>query len=252
MMIAKRTRYLSVAAGIALILAAGVGAAAASGGPKNQIKVFMRSSGVEPEAQGKIIAVTNKAQSFFTIQVQGMDPSTSFDVIVNGAVVDSLTTDVGGEGRVTHRSRTNGAPLPYDPRSTTVEVALAGTVMLSAVVPATPQEAHALIDIKFDLTPGAGVLGTARAEFRSRFGREKFDVEIENGVPGTLDLVVGGVSVGTITVDAAGRGRIDFDTRPGSSDEALDLPMTFDPRGQTVELQQTAVAMFSGTFPLVP
>src|SRR5436309_12470132 len=139
-------RLLSVATGIALILAAGMGTAAASGGPKNQIKMFMMSTGADPDAQGKILVVTNKAQSFFSIQVQGMDPNTSYDVVVNGTVEESLTTDASGEGRVFHRSRKNGAPLPYDPRSANVEIVLTGTVMLSANVPATPQDAHALID----------------------------------------------------------------------------------------------------------
>jgi len=248
-------RILPVAIAAALTLAAGAGATAASGGPKNQIKMFMLCSGVDADAQGRIVVVTNKAQSFFTIQVQGMDPMTSYDVVVDGAIQETLTTNAGGEGRVVHRSKQHGAPLPYDPRSTTVDVALTGTVLLSAEVPATPQEAHALVDIRFDLTPGVSVLGRAHADFRSRFGRMKFDVEIENAVPGTFDLMVGGATVGTITVDASGRGRIEFDTRPSTDSEGgdgLDQLMTFDPRGQTVEIQQTTVAMFSGTFPLVP
>jgi hypothetical protein len=135
-----------------------------------------------------------------------------------------------------------------------VEVALTGTIMLSAQVPATPQEAHALIDIQFDLTPGVSVTGTAHAEYRSRFGRARFDVEVTGAVPGTYDLMVGGAIVGQITVDATGRGEIEFDSRPGVDADGggeLSLLLTFDPRGQAVEVQQTSVAMFSGSFPLL-
>jgi len=246
---------VGVAALLITLVAAGISPASAGNGPKNQIKMFMLNAGADPDARGMIIEVQNKAQSQFMIQVSRLDPNSSYDIVVNGAVMEQITTNSSGSGRVFHRARTNGAPLSYDPAGASVEIQSSGTVMLSAQVPATPQEAHALVVIHLDLTAALGVMGTAEADFRSRFGRMKFDVGITGAVPGSYDLVVNGSTVAAITVDVSGRGQIHFDTNPdGDPNDAdgIDFLMTFDPRGQTIEVEQTAVAMFTGTFPLIP
>jgi hypothetical protein len=251
----KRTSMVGAAAILMLVAAAGTSPASAGQGPKNQIKMFMLNSGVDTDARGVIIEVQNKAQSHFMIQVSHLNPNSTYDVVVNGAVMEQITTDSSGSGRVFHRVKKGGPPLPYDPAGTSVEIQLTGEVMLSAQVPSTPQEAHALVEIHFDLTAGLSVAGTAEADFRSRFGRMKFDVEIAGAVPGSYDLMIGGSNVGTITVGTSGSGRIHFDTNPDNDpndSDGIDILLTFDPRGQSVEIQQAAVAMFTGTFPLIP
>ena len=64
---------------------------------------------------------------------------------------------------------------------------------------------------------------------------------------GAYELRVGGVARGTITVVNAGteiQGEIEFDTDP---DEPGELPLTFDPRGKTLEVVQGATVFFSST-----
>ena len=80
-----------------------------------------------------------------------------------------------------------------------------------------------------------------------------FRSELEGAAAGTYDLLVGGTKVGVIVVDATGEGEIEFDSRPSTDqdDPGLDLPLTFDPRGQTIQVEQSAVAMFLGTLPLI-
>lgn len=242
---------------LGLILAAVAASPAAAGGPKNQIKMFMINTGVEPAYHGMVMFVSNKAQSFFTIRLTRMDPNSSYDVELDGTFEETITTNASGEGRVLHRSRTRHVPtpLPYDPRGHMLSISEQGTIVLTTSFPLTPQEAHALVRIRLDLTPALGVLGTAEAKFRSRFGRMIFDVEMEDAVPGSYDLLVGGLNVGTIDVDAGGRGDIHFDTRPDSDPndaDGIDVLMTFDPRGNTIQIQQSALDLFSGTLPLVP
>ena len=90
----------------------------------------------------------------------------------------------------------------------------------------------------------------------------KFEVRIEDAVPGTYDLIVGGSNVGQIVVGVDGDGEVEFDSVNGTSvmeedgedesEDSMDLLLTFDPRGQTIEIQQSGVTDFSGTLPTAP
>lgn len=252
----NKPRYLVLAA-VAAAAVAMIAPASAGQGGRNLIKSSMLNTGVEPTGRGMAELVSNKAQTFFQIKVRNLTPNTAYDIVVNGTVVDTITTDAGGEGRVIHRARNHGTPtpLPYDPRGATVDVSLLGTIVLADDFPAAPPTGSGLVEIRFALTPVTGVTGTADARFRERNGRMKFDVEIEGALPGTYDLLVGGVVVGQITVDVSGRGSIDFDSIPDTDPndgDGIDLLLTFDPRGQTISVQLAAVDTFTGTFPMVP
>jgi len=222
--------------------------------PHNQLKYFFINTGVQGAAEGKVLFVSNKAQSFFTIKTSHMTPGT-YDVVVNGAIVDTLTVDATGSGSVTHRTKVkkNGGPLPYDPRGSILSVQTTGIDLLTATVPATPAEAQAKIQFTTDLANLGVIAGSGEATFQSRFGRMQFRVEVEDMPEGVYDLMVGGVKVGEIAVDATGRGEIDFDSRPSSDDDdpGLDLPLTFDPRGQTLSVEQSGVSQLSATLPLL-
>jgi len=253
----NKKKPLVAAAIVALTLSVAGAPAAAGNGPKNQIKTFMLNTGVDPAYRGMVLFVSNKAQSFFMIKLTNMDPNSPYDVNLDGAAEETITTNSSGEGMVLHQSRSHGTPtpLPYDPRGHTLSITEQGTIVLTTDFPATPQEGHTLVKISLDLTPATGVIGTATARFRTRFGRMAFDVEMMGSAPGSYDLLVAGVNVGSITVDASGNGDIHFDTRPESDPnegDGIDLLMTFDPRGESIEIQHSAVDVFSGTFPLIP
>jgi len=248
--------------------------------PKVQIKTFMRSTGVDRNAKGKILVVQNKAQSAVTIKVQNLKPRTSYDVVVDGAVQESFMTNAGGSARIGHRARKKGAALAYDPRGSHVVIASSGDDVLVADVPSTPEEGSQTIEIEFQLTPASGVAGTAKAEYKERCGRMRFSVSLQDATPGDYDLFVGGVQQGVISVGIDGAGEIQFDTRPSSEDDdtpsisvshggddngqgddndgenedddSFDSLLTFDPRGMDIEVQQMGAVLFSGTFPLMP
>ena len=236
----------------ALILAA-ITPSDANAKPQNLIKYFFLNTGVQTAAQGKILFVTNKAQSFFTIKVSHTIPGT-YDVVLNGALVDTIVVNADGEGKVSHRTgkgKKTVGPLPYDPRGGDLAIQATGANLLTASIPATAAEAQQKIEVEIDLTALGGV-GSGEAEFRSRFGRMQFEVELEGLPVGVYDLIIGGVKVGEIPVDASGQGSIRFDTRPSSDDDdpGLALQMSFDPRGETMQVEQSAVAMFTGDLPL--
>src|SRR5262245_52979809 len=61
--------------------------------PKNQIQVFMLSSGIDDDARARIMVVENKAQAFFNIHASHLDPGASYDVTLNGGVVETVTAN---------------------------------------------------------------------------------------------------------------------------------------------------------------
>jgi len=238
-----------------LLLAAAATEASAS--PRNQIQVFMINTGADPDARGRILFVENRAQQIYMIKISDMDPNVStYDVVLDGVVQETISLNAEGVGRIRHRARLKGpspGTLPHDPRGGTLEIAAMGTVYLTADVPTTPAESHQLMELRLDLTPAAGVTGSAEAEFRSRFGRMKFEVELDGVAPGLYDVMVDGVDMGDIEVAATGQGEIEFDSRPSTDDGAgddLEVLLTFDPRGRNIEIQQGGVVLFSGIFPL--
>jgi hypothetical protein len=224
----------------------------------------MLNSGVTPDARGSILVVENKAQTFFTIKLQHAAPNTTYDVMVDGAVVDQITTNGQGNGHVTHRQKNKGTPtpLPYDPRGALVEIAATGTadVLLSSTVPATPEEASQVIVINnFDLD-NTGTLGTASAtaNFKEKNGRMRLQISVKGLNPNTdYDLAVGGNVIGTFTTDGSGNANITLDSRPQTDDDGsgqLDDLLTFDPRGALIEIRSagTTDVFLTGTFPTAP
>lgn len=257
----RKPAIVTGAAAFLIMAAAFVTPAEAGPRAKNRVHTLMMNSGAEPAARGRIVVVQNRARTSVTIKVVKMTPGATYDVLVGGNARDHITTNAAGQGKVVHRARRasiHAAPLPYDPRGGSVEIASAGRVFLSADVPETPEECDRMVEIKLHLTPASGVGGEASAEFRERGGRMKFEVEIEDVLPGTYEVFVGGAKVGEIAVDGEGEGTLRFDSVPATgvdeddSDDSMDQLLTFDPRGQLIEIQQSGTTVFSGTLPAAP
>jgi len=77
----------------------------------------------------------------------------------------------------------------------------------------------------------AGISGSGHADFEQRPDRTEFSVEVEDLADGTYSIFVGGVDRGDIVVNM-GLGETEF----RSPVEAGKVLLTFDPRGQVVEV----------------
>ncbi len=97
-------------------------------------------------------------------------------------------------------------------------------------------------------TGAAPVNATAKAQIHLRStGSAKFEVEVEHFAPGSYDLIVGGISRGTIVIEAGeSDGQIEFDTVPSGSGEIL---LDFNPAGQTLSILIGAIEHFNGQAP---
>lgn len=157
-------------------------------------------------------------------------------------------------------------PLNFDPRGQLLEVKRNGVVLFSGTLaalargvnfnppattgsgggtplPGTPSESEEQLT-----STGLDRDASGRARYRvDSSGRIRFDVEIEDVPVGSYTLRIAGVVRGTIRVlsTASGiQGEIEFSTRqdPG------ELPLTFDPRGQVIEVFNAGGTFFSHRF----
>jgi hypothetical protein len=103
-----------------------------------------------------------------------------------------------------------------------------------------------LFNEKVDLSRVGGP-SNAKGDARFRV-REACDsdlrVQVENVPSGDYPIFVGGVERGVIGV-AAGQGEIEFDNTPAIDEQCL----TFDPRGQTIEIRQNGSTILTVNFP---
>jgi len=97
---------------------------------------------------------------------------------------------------------------------------------------------------------GVDTNAKGRAEFRDRSGEQKFKVQVQRLDAGTYDLLVGGVMRAQIVTDSKGRDEVEFKTNPEPGEDKL--PLTFDPRGQLVEIKQGNTTFLSVAFPSAP
>ncbi|MDJ0654534.1 MAG: hypothetical protein QNJ40_10295 [Xanthomonadales bacterium] len=99
------------------------------------------------------------------------------------------------------------------------------------------------IQVEMDNT-GADSDASGEARFEVESDRRDFKVEVEDLADGDYDLVVGGVIEGIIEV-SGGEGELEFRDPP----EPGKLPLVFDPRGQTISVEQGGEVFLTVDFP---
>jgi cytochrome c oxidase assembly protein Cox11 len=194
----------------------------------------------------------------FQVEIEDV-PAGPYDVLVNEAVVGSITAaadpvtgEIDGEIEFdTDADDPDELPLSFDPANAMVEIRQGAALYFSGVAdpsnppPATctPEETNVVLDAS-GVQPSAS--GNARLRLRDDC-EKSFHVEIEDVAAGSYELVVGGVARVTITavldtVSSGVRGQIEFSTQ---ADQAGELPLDFDPAGQTVEVTQGGTTVLS-------
>jgi len=237
---------LASAAAAVLALTAGAGVAAARS--QSSVRALFENTGIDSDAVGAIRAIFRPHKSKLALRVERLAPG-EYQLIVGGIIEETFTVEADGRGELRLRTG-DGAALDFDPRGRTVAISDGTDVVLSGTFPDPAASGGddgegSRTRIRVFLAPtelSAG--GSARADFELRDDRRKFKVELENVPSGTYDLFVGDIQRGTITVGALGEAQIEFATNDDDGDE---LPLTFDPRGQLIEVAQGGAVLFSGT-----
>lgn len=125
----------------AMIVAASAGIASAS---SSKVKTALTATASAPDARGKASAVVrNATKGRFEVKVQKLAPSTSYDVIVGGIKVATVTTKNNGSAKIRFSStpKNDDVLLGFDPRGDAVEVrGASGDDVLTGNLPADPND----------------------------------------------------------------------------------------------------------------
>ena len=131
--------------------------------------------------------------------------------------------------------------------------ALAITAAAAVVLAPRPSMASGGSQVQiraFFVNAGVDTDAKARADFRERGAEQSFKVSVKRLNEGTYDVLVAGMMHGQLVTDSKGKDELQFKTNPEPGEDAL--PLTFDPRGQLVEIKQGATLFLSVAFPSGP
>ena len=131
-------KRIVLASGLGLLLTIGTSAQATSG----KVKQDLTPTPIDPDARGKVVARTKGDDGKLTVTGRRLDRSATYDVIVDGVKVGTLTTSRGGNGKARFRARPRSSKdqlLGFDPLGKLLLVRnAAGEDALVASLPATP------------------------------------------------------------------------------------------------------------------
>lgn len=206
--------------------------------------------GARPRGTLKLVSGGHHASLLFKLQRLEDVPQT---ITANGVEVAYFTPLAHGIARVRFSTNPgkNDLPLDFDPVNTTFRIMLGDEVVLefktdgrSVGGGASPIGEISASFNRTDAAPDAA----GSATLGDRATRLDLEIEVEDLALGSYDVLVGGVKRGTIVVQTAPdgtKGTLLFSTEnaPGR------FPLTFDPRGQTIQIARGATIYLSMTFP---
>jgi hypothetical protein len=225
--------------------------------PAETASVFS-NVGPDPDASGDArLRIGDDCRRDFRVEAEDL-PVGPYELVVAGTVRGTINVavqpDASVQGEIEFSSDPDDPdelPLNFDPTGAIIEVRQGATVFLSTTAGTPGPGTCDVIDSEVAMVNSgadADAKGKARVRQDVDCGRN-FRVEIEKLPIGDYELVVGGITRGTINVQLANGeavGHIEFDTEP---DQPGELLLDFDPRGQFVEVGQGATVFLSVTAP---
>lgn len=220
------------------------------------------STGADDNGTAKArLRIRENARKDFSVEIEDV-PVGAYELLVAGNVVGTINvvnTTSGTEGEIEFNAGDDHPdgelPLTFDPAGASIVIRKDGTVYFEGTLGSTggtggntgggsvtfPPEGPTQIEENLAKTGAiSGASGDAKFEIRDN-GRRKFSVEIEDVPAGTYKLYIGGTLRGTIhaaAVVGGVEGEIEFSH--GDDNPKGELPMTFEPRGQLIEIKNAA------------
>lgn len=232
---------------------------------------------LEPGQVRGIYQTTPLGCRMLKVSLRGVTPGT-YQVQVDGALVGEVEVVAGSQAKLRLQSPafpgghcvdlpgqspgatpsvvSGPAPLDFEPRGAPVEVLRDGAVRFEGPMRAdVAVPVHCPdVDIAVQLAPAYWFgAGDAVMQSKDEACDHEFRVEARSLPVANYELWVAGEHVGTVPVRSwtdEPRGEVRFDSDP---DEPGELPLDFDPRGQTVEVRRPIanppVLYLGGDFP---
>jgi hypothetical protein len=177
-------------------------------------------------------ANATEGTSGLSLRVSGLAASSTFTVQIGGATVGQITTDADGDGKLhlSNLTATVAAGTNITVLDSTGATVLSGTF---AAPEATVTKLHA------DLTGATGTSGHARYHADATAGTNSLTLKVSGlAASVTFTVKIGGTTVGQITTDANGKGRVTF----------TNLTATVAAGTAITVLDSTGATVLSGTF----
>ena len=203
------------------------------------------------------LRVDERARREFEVELEGA-PAGAYDLFVDGVLKGTFQVAAvtgGTRGEIEFSSDPDDddeLPLDFKPNGAQLSVRAAGTTAVHFTGTFDPGSGGTDQpgELEEELTstgrdPNAS--GDAKYEIRDD-GERKFDVEIEDVAVGQYTLRVGGIVRGRFSATLQNdqvKGEIQFSV---GGDDADELPLTFDPRGQLIEVSGASGVLFSHLF----
>lgn len=224
--------------------------------PRQNVRLEMTSTGADADADATMRFRSNKKGAELELRFKDM-PAGDFDVFVDDALVATIALDGKRReaARFSTRVRGKRLPLDFDPAGAVIRIAQGGVDFFTTTLSADPLPGmFAAGELKVKLAPtGVQPGAEGEAKLRSRMGRDDFSVEIEDVEAGVYDLLVDGVSVGSIVAAPTSEGvegEVEFRSLPNDDPDKLDL--TFDPRGKLIQVAKDGAVILGGMLPTAP
>jgi hypothetical protein len=218
----------------------------------------LASTGLDPDASGHAdFRIEDDCERKFSVEVEDL-PVGPYELFVAGLLRGTINVAVQPDSRVEGEIEFSSdpddpdeLPLDFDPAGATIEIRQANNVFFSGTVGTANTGVCTVVDTELDMTnTGADPDAKGKSRVRQDAGCDRnFRVEVEKLPLGDYQLVVGGIVRGTIPVTLVGGepvGHIEFDTEPDQPGEIL---LTFDPRGQLIEVRQNGTVFLNVTMP---
>lgn len=222
----------------------------------NSSEMSLTPTGIEPAATGKAEVFIAGAEQEFEIEAQGLQPNTTYRLVVDGNPIDTQSEAVAsnyGSFKIEFETSPSGhdhISLPSTLNPVTgiklVEIRDAQDRVVLANTFGAPQPGGAVsVEKEARLTSTGQAKGKARAEIEPE--REKLRVEADKLQAGAVcEIVADGISLGTVTAQS-GYFRVEY-TSDGSS--GLVLPQSLRPvtKIQQIEVRVSGQIVLQGTF----
>ncbi len=223
--------------------------------PAQEIEIDLLSTGIAPGAGGEAELETGPGYASFEVEVDGLAPG-EYDLLVGGELVGIIFVerengDTYGDIEFESPADDDDLLLTFDPQGQVIEIAQNGTVLLTSnPVPQTPTITVEEVDIDVDLN-NLGVFPQAEGDvsFEINGSRREFEIEVEDLPLGDYPVRVGGQQVGVLMMEVDSDGDLEGELEFGNPADDDEILLTFDPRGELVEILDAAGPVLSVRFP---
>lgn len=235
-------------------------------GGTNNVPVFIEeiltSTGLDPDAHGDArYEVDDKGRQKFQVEIEDV-PVGEYELWVGGILRETIDVEASGDdvqGEIEFQAGDDDSSDPeltFDPRGLLIEVKTNEGTFFSHTFGngdgTGPSSAEPLL-VKLPLfNTGVTAGATAKMKFeRDEDGDESFEVEIEDAPVGSHDLWVGATKRATISVAATTsgtEGKVEFEDSP----ESGQLPLDFNPLGETISIVFNSTTTFQRLLPASP